>query len=271
MNEAITAHEVLNRAKKTNQAGCDYWTARALMPILEYDRWENFEGVLARAKSACVKSGVKNVQNHFLETTQMVGIGSGAEREVKDVWLSRYACYLIAMNGDPTKAVIAAAQTYFAIQTRRQEISDQDASHRIEWREKVREATKELNSAAKGAGVERYGLFHDHGYRGLYSMSLPDIKRRKGIKPDEKLFDRAGLTELAANAFRATQTKEALKKQNIKGEKSANETHFRIAQKVRKTMKETGGTMPEDLAAEPPITKLPKAKIQNQISDQSVS
>jgi DNA-damage-inducible protein D len=265
MNDATTTHVILENTKKTNQHGADYWTARALMPILEYDRWENFEAVLERAKAACEKSGV-NVQNHFLETTQMVGIGSGAERKVRDCWLSRYACYLIAMNGDPTKAIIAAAQTYFAIQTRRQEISDQDASQRIEWRDKVREATKQLNSAAKNAGVERYGLFHDYGYRGLYSMNLPKIKERKGIKPEEKLFDRAGLTELAANAFRATQTKEALKTQ-IKNEKLANDTHFRIAQKVRRTMAETGGTMPEDLPAEPSITKLPKAKSPKRISN----
>ena len=266
MNNATSTHRILDKSKKTSQRGADYWTARALMPILEYDRWENFEAVLERAKSACEKSGV-NVQNHFLDTTQMVGIGSGAERKVRDCWLSRYACYLIAMNGDPAKPVIAAAQTYFAIQTRRQEITDQESSHRLEWREKVKEATKELNSAAKDAGVERYGLFHDHGYRGLYGMSLPEIKQKKGINTDESLFDRAGLTELAANAFRATQTKEALKTRKIKGEKSANETHFQVAQKVRTTIAEIGGTMPENLPAEPSIKTLQTSKKHKQISN----
>ncbi|MGA9453256.1 MAG: DNA damage-inducible protein D [Verrucomicrobiia bacterium] len=266
MNDAISTHTTLEKTKKKNQHGADYWTARALMQVLEYDRWENFEAVLERAKEACAKSGV-NVQNHFLETTQMVGIGSGAERKVRDYWLSRHACYLVTMNGDPTKPIIAAAQTYFAIQTRRQEITDQEAGHRLEWREKVKEATKELNSTAKEAGVERYGLFHDHGYRGLYGMSLPEIKQQKGIAADEKLFDRAGLTGLAANAFRATQTTDALKKRKVKGEHAANETHFQVARKVRTTIAEIGGTMPEKLAAEPSIQTLKAIKKQKQISN----
>lgn len=235
------------------------------MAVLGYDRWENFGSVIEKAKAACAEFGAK-IQNHFLETTQMVGIGSGAERKVRDYWLSRYACYLIAMNGDPTKPTIAAAQTYFAIQTRRQEIADQEAGHRLEWREKVKEATKELNSAAKDAGVERYGLFHDHGYRGLYGMSLPEIKQRKRIGPEESLFDRAGLTELAANAFRATQTKEALKRRSIKGEREANQTHFQVGRKVRNTISEIGGTMPENLAAEPSIKTLKPSKKPKQIS-----
>jgi DNA-damage-inducible protein D len=266
MSDDTSTHATLERTKKTNQYGADYWTARALMPILEYDKWGNFEAVIERAKSACGKSGV-NVQNHFLETGQMVGIGSGAERKVRDYWLSRYACYLIAMNGDPTKPIIAAAQTYFAIQTRRQEISDQDQSQRIEWRERVKEATKELNSAAKEAGVERYGLFHDAGYRGMYSMSLPEIKQRKRIGTNEKLFDRAGLTELAANAFRATQTKDALKRRGIKGERVASDTHFKIGNKVRSTIKAIGGTLPEDLPAEPPIKTIAPSKRPKQISN----
>jgi DNA-damage-inducible protein D len=260
MNDVTSTHATLEKTKRTNQHGTNYWRARELMNALEYDRWENFEAVIDKAKAACLNYGV-DVQNHFLETTQKVGIGSGAERKVKDYWLSKHACYLIAMNGDPTsKPKIAAAQTYFAIQTQRQEQSDQDGSQRLEWREKVKEATKELNSAAKNAGVERYGIFHDHGYSGLYVMSLPEIKKRKRIPDADNLFDRAGLTELAANAFRATQTKEALKKRNIKGEKSASDTHFQIAQKVRTTMKETGGTVPEDLPAESSIAKLAQNK-----------
>ena len=266
MNDASATHNRLETSKQTSQHGIDFWSARTLMTILDYDRWENFEEVMSKAITSCDKSGVK-VQNHFLETTKMVEIGSGAERKVKDFWLSRYACYLIAMNGDPGKPVIAGAQTYFAIQSRRQEISDQDTKERIEWRDKVREATKELNSAAKHAGVERYGLFHDHGYRGLYGMNLPAIKRRKGIKSTEKLFDRSGLTELAANAFRATQTKDVLEKQRIKGEKSANDAHYEIARKVRKSIAGIGGTMPENLPAEPSLTKLPALKKPRQISN----
>lgn len=264
MNDSNTTCSILENTKKTNQHGADYWTARALMPILEYDRWENFEAALERAKSACEKSGV-NVQNHFLETTKMVDTGSGAERKLRDYYLSRYACYLVAMNGDTKKPIIAAAQTYFAIQTRRQEISDQNQNDRLEWRERVREATKELNSAAKDAGVERYGLFHDAGYRSMYDMSLPEIKQRKGIGEKEKLFDRAGLTELAANAFRATQTKDALKKRKVKGEKPAIDTHFQIGKMVRKTIQDIGGTMPEDLPAEAPIRTLTSRKPKNQI------
>jgi DNA-damage-inducible protein D len=267
MNDATSTHATLDKHKRTNAHGVNYWRARELMLALEYDRWENFEAVIDKAKAACTNHGI-NAENHFLETTQMVGIGSGAERKVKDFWLSKHACYLIAMNGDPTsKPKVAAAQTYFAIQTQRQEQADQDGSQRLEWREKVKEATKELNSAAKDAGVERYGIFHDHGYRGLYGMSLPEIKKQKNIPASDNLFDRAGLTELAANAFRATQTKEALKKRNIRGEKSASDTHFQIAQKVRTTMKETGGTMPEDLPAEPSIAKMARPKLAKRISN----
>ena len=267
MKDITLVPDMLKSARKINKAGRPYWTARALMEILEYDDWGNFEGVIEKAKDACRKLGV-DVANHFLESGQMVDIGSGAQRKLRDYWLSRYACYLITMNGDPrTKPVVAAAQSYFAIQTRRQEVTDQESSHRLEWREKVKEATKELNSAAKDAGVEKYGLFHDHGYRGLYGMSLPAIKQQKGIKADENLFDRAGLTELAANAFRATQTKEALKKRKIKGEKNANETHFEVAKKVRTTMAEIGGTMPEKLAAEPSIKTLKPSNIRRQISN----
>jgi len=199
------------------------------------------------------------VDNHFHRTGKMVKIGSNAVRKVIDYKLDRYACYLIAQNGNPNKPEIALAQTYFAIQTRKQEVFDQlpDVAKRLFICNEVSEQNKKLFKTAKQAGVTKFGLFNDAGYRGLYGMSLSDIERKKGIKKRE-LLDRAGSTELAANLFRITQTDEKLKKDKIQGDHSAYQTHFMIGGKVRQTIKEIGGTAPEHLPTEKHIKEIKK-------------
>ena len=199
------------------------------------------------------------MDNHFHRTGKMVKIGSNAVRKVIDYKLDRYACYLIAQNGNPNKPEIALAQTYFAIQTRKQEVFDQlpDVAKRLFICNEVSEQNKKLFKTAKQAGVTKFGLFNDAGYRGLYGMSLSDIERKKGIKKRE-LLDRAGSTELAANLFRITQTDEKLKKDKIQGDHSAYQTHFMIGGKVRQTIKEIGGTAPEHLPTEKHIKEIKK-------------
>lgn len=245
--------------KKESAKGTEYWTARELQTILGYDSWAKFTPVIKKAIKACEGTGVK-VENHFAQTDKLVDIGSGATRPLSDYFITRYACYLIAMNGDSSKPQIGIAQGYFAIQTRKQEIFEKliEDEKRIYLRDRVREAVKGLNSVAKAVGVKQYALFHDAGYRGLYEMRLSEIKKYKGIGGE--LFDSAGHTELAANEFRITQTKDKIERDNIKGEKSAIDTHYEVGQKVRNTIQELGGTMPEDLPAEESIKTLEKEK-----------
>jgi DNA-damage-inducible protein D len=243
--------------KRLSPNGGEYWMARDLQGPLGYVRWENFEDVINKACMACESSGV-DPDNHILQTAKMVPIGSGAQRGRGDYYLSRYGAYLVAMNGDPKLPQIAAAQTYFAIQTRRQELADQsrgDVGKRIELRERVRDANKHLGKAAKASGVQNYALFHAAGYRGLYGMSLKEIKERKQIGKDD-LLDRAGRAELAMNEFRITQAEQALIRKNVRGDSKARETHKEVAEVVRKTVADLGGTMPEDLPAEPSVRKL---------------
>jgi DNA-damage-inducible protein D len=212
--------------------------------------------------AACESTG-SNPIHHFGNTTNMMSVGKGGERKVDDIVMTRFACYLVAMNGDSSKPEIAGAQTYFAVQTRKQEISEQgdSAESRLALRDRVKDAVKFLDSAAKGAGVEQYGLFHDAGYRGLYGeIGLPEIKSRKGIGAKENLFDRIDRAELAANAFRKTQTEVTLRNQQIKGEIKARETHHRIGQEVRNTIKKIGGKMPEDLPSAPSIKQIEKER-----------
>jgi DNA-damage-inducible protein D len=244
--------------KKIDANGVEYWEARELMPILGYENWQKSEEVIARAARACINSG-QDVDNHFNQTVKMVKIGSNTVREIKDYKLDRYACYLIAQNGDPAKQEIALAQTYFAIQTRRQEIFEQltDGEKRIFIRGEVSSHNKELFKTARKAGVSRFGLFNDAGYRGLYGTSLSEVERQKGIKKGE-LLDRAGSTELAANLFRITQTEEKIRKDNITGEQAATKTHFMVGGKVRQTIKEIGGALPEQLPTERHIKEVKK-------------
>jgi DNA-damage-inducible protein D len=252
----------LDGIKQTDQRGFDYWHARDLQKLLGYIEWRSFKEAIQRAKMACESSG-NIASHHFGDTNKVMAIGRGAKREIEDIVLTRYACYLIAMNGEPSKPEIAAAQAYFAVQTRKQEIAEQqsDIESRIILRERVRHANKELNSAAKGVGVENYAFFHDAGYKGLYGgLRLSEIKKEKGLQPKEDLLDRAGRAELAANEFRITQTEIRLRNEKIQGQKQAEDIHNFVGKKVRETMKKTSGTMPEDLPPEPPIKQLKKAK-----------
>jgi DNA-damage-inducible protein D len=235
--------------------------ARSIQSILGYASWDKFTNVIRKAIFACEGTGTEP-KNHFSQTGNMVAIGSGAKRPEQDYFLSRYGCYLVAMNGEATKPEVAAAQTYFAVQTRRQEIADSqermltDVDKRIALRQRLTDATKHLNSAAKQAGVQSYALFAHAGYVGLYGMGLKSIKARKRISEKERLFDRAGRAELAMNEFRATQAEQVLQRKQVRGEEAANEEHKRIGREVRHTIRRLGGTMPEDLPAEPSLTKL---------------
>jgi DNA-damage-inducible protein D len=242
-----------------DENGDEYWLARQLAPLLDYPQWRNFLPVLEKAREACCKSGQPEV-DHFAHVRKMVGIGSGARREVEDVRLSRYACYLIVQNGDPSKPVIANGQTYFALQTRRQELADDakfaqlsENEKRLAIRNELAVHNKHLAAAAKDAGVDSpldYAIFQDHGYKGLYGgLGAKDIHVRKGLKKSQKILDHMGSTELAANLFRATQTEEKLRRDNVSGKAQANRTHLDVGRKVRQTIKELGGDMPENLPA----------------------
>jgi len=250
-------HATFEGARQMDEDGNEYWFARDLAPLLDYQQWRNFMQVIDKARQACEKSG-RAVADHFADISKMVDIGSGAQREVADVRLSRYACYLIVQNGDPTKPVIANGQTYFALQTRRQELNDDEKFARLSEDEKrlairneLAEHNKQLAAAAKDAGVDTpldYAIFQDHGYKGLYGgMGAKDIHARKGLKKSQKILDHMGSTELAANLFRATQAEEKLKRDNINGKQRANQAHYEVGQKVRQTIQELGGTMPENL------------------------
>ena len=251
------SESVFSIIQQTDDSGDKFWFARDLQVILEYSSWDKFIRVIDKAVVACRESG-QEVSDHFSQTVKMVQIGSGAEREISDIALSRYACYLIVQNGDPSKPVIAQGQTYFAIQTRRQELADDKAFQQLQEEEKrlflrneLKEHNKNLVEAAQQAGVESnkdFAIFQNHGYRGLYGgLDAKGIHKRKNLKKSHKILDHMGSTELAANLFRATQTEEKLRRENIQGKAKANHTHYEVGSKVRQTIKELGGTMPEDL------------------------
>ncbi len=257
--------------KHIDENGIEYWTSRNLWKILEYNEYRNFLPVIDKAKIACKNSGQK-IEDHFVDINEMVTIGSGAERELDSVKLSRYACYLIVQNADPSKAIVAQGQTYFAIQTRiaevqqmkeYQELSSEEEK-RLFLRAELLKHNSQLASAAKDAGVidnKDYAIFQNYGYRGLYGgLNAKDIHARKGLKKSQKILDHMGSTELAANLFRATQTEEKLRRENIKGKQEANMTHYEVGAKVRQTIKELGGTMPEDLPTAESIKAVEKKK-----------
>ena len=264
-------HATFEGARQVDEDGNEFWFARDLAPLLDYQQWRNFMQVIDKARLACEKTG-RAVVDHFADISKMVDIGSGAQREVADLRLSRYACYLIVQNGDPSKPVIANGQTYFAMQTRRQELNDNEKFARLSEDEKrlairneLSEHNKQLAAAAKDAGVDTpldYAIFQDHGYKGLYGgMGAKDIHARKGLKKSQKILDHMGSTELAANLFRATQAEEKLKRDNISGKQRANQAHYEVGQKVRQTIKELGGTMPENLPVpEQSVKKIESAK-----------
>jgi DNA-damage-inducible protein D len=260
---------VFEQIKETDENGNEFWGARKLSKALEYTDFRNFLAVINKAKEACKNSG-QPVENHLVDFNEMVSIGSGAERKMESVKLSRYACYLIVQNADPAKEIVALGQTYFAVQTRLQEIQQMQVYQQLKTEEEKRmflrkemyEHNRHLAEAAKSAGVIDsidYAIFQNHGYMGLYGgLDAKGIHKRKGLKKSENILDHMGSAELAANLFRATQTEEKLKRDNIKGKQKANQTHLEVGKKVRKTIQEIGGTMPENLPVAGNIRKLDK-------------
>lgn len=248
--------------KKINDHDAEYWSARELQSLLGYRQWRRFEDAIKRAMVSCEQSG--NVQqNHFADAGKMVDLGSGSVRNVDDYHLSRFACYLIAQNGDPRKPEIANAQQYFAIQARRQELSDALAAdmERLEIRRQTAEEFKALSGAARDAGVQNrmFGVFHDAGYKGLYKgLGNAAIKQRKGLAKKDNLLDRMDTTELAANQFRMTQTRDKLSREGINSQQQAIHAHETVGREVRDAIKRIGGTMPEDIPAAEPISAVEK-------------
>ena len=276
-NELSHKHNNLfEEIKHTDENGNEYWSARDLSKVLEYSEYRHFLPVIERAKEACANS-VQEVPNHFEDILEMINLGKTAQREVESVKLSRYACYLIVQNADPGKEVVALGQTYFAVQTRLQEIRQMDEYNRLSTEDEKRlflrnemaKHNSQLAAAAKDAGVVEpidYAIFQNHGYMGLYGgLDAKAIHKKKGLKKSQQILDHMGSTELAANLFRATQTEEKLKRENIKGKHKANQTHYEVGKKVRKTIQELGGEMPENLPVADSIKKIEKAGEPKQI------
>ncbi len=258
---------VFEQLKQTNQQGQEFWSSRNLAQVLGYSEYRHFLPVIERAREACLNSR-QSIKDHFENTLEMVDIGSGAKRKIDVVRLSRYACYLIVQNADPSKSIVALGQTYFAVQTRKQEVIESadyadlntEDERRLFLRNQLKIHNKKLAGVAKGAGVVTpldYAIFQDHGYKGLYGgLAAKDLHLRKNLKKGQQILDHMGSTELAANLFRATQTEDKIKRENIRGKQRANETHHEVGKKVRQTIKELGGTMPESLPTPMSIKKL---------------
>lgn len=245
--------KVFEDIKHIDENGCEFWLARELQRVLEYTQWRRFESVIDKAKITCKNSSI-NLDDHFADVGKMVDIGSNTKRETKDYRLSRYACYLIAQNGDPRKKVIALAKTYFAVQTRKQELMERDFESltedekRFYQRNLTRKGNHSLNIAALNAGVKNFDRFHNLGYKGLYNgETANDIAKRKNLRYRENILDNMSSVELGANIFRITQTQALLEKQSVSSENLATNTHYKVGKTVRKAIKELGGTMPEDL------------------------
>lgn len=280
MTSEITTYneQIFEDIKHINDDGQEYWLARELQTVLDYTQWRRFSDTIERAKLACKNSGFA-IDDHFADVGKMVDIGSGAEREVDDVMLSRYACYLIVMNGDPRKEVIALGQSYFAVKTRQQELIDNyeeltEDQKRLAIRNEMKRHNTALANAAHDAGVidpKDYAIFQNKGYQGLYGgLGAKDIHRRKGLKKSQNILDHMGSTELAANLFRATQTEEKLRREKVRGKEKANQTHYDVGRKVRKTIEELGGVMPENLPTpEKSIEQIKRAEEKKRISEKT--
>lgn len=241
--------------KHISEEGIEFWYARELQVVLEYSKWDNFKNTIKKAKISCKNSNIK-VSDHFADVRNMVELGSGAQREIDDIMLSRYACYLIVQNADPRKDIVALGQTYFAVKTRERELDESfeeltEEQKRLAIRNELKTHNKSLAKAANLAGITHprdYAIFQNNGYQGLYGgLGNKEIHKIKKLKKSQQILDHMGSTELAANLFRATQTDEKLRKENIKGKSKANRTHYEVGAKVRQTIEELGGTMPEDL------------------------
>lgn len=263
MGHEITPFE---RIRRKSPAGIEFWSSRDFSRVLGYTDYRNFEAVVEKARTACFNSG-QRMEDHFVEITEMIEIGKGGQRSVNTVMMSRYACYLVIQNADPGKEIVALGQSYFAVQTRRQELTDHEIERerRLMLRAEMKEHNLQLADAAKGAGVVKpkdYAIFQNHGYAGLYGgLMAQDIHARKNLGKGQQILDHMGSTELAANLFRATQTDEKLRREQIVGKDRANRVHREVGAKVRQTIQELGGTMPEDLPTAESIKKLkPTAK-----------
>lgn len=253
MNNIHKNNKSFKDIKHIDENGIDFWYARELMPVLQYAKWQNFEKIINKAIIACQNSNI-SVKDCFTDLSKPIISGKGKQESIKDYKLTRYACYLIAQNGDSRKKVIALAQTYFAVQTRKQEINEKEYSMLTEDKKRFyqRNLTKKgnfsLNQTAKKAGVKNFDKFHNSGYKGLYNgENANDIAKRKGLRYREDILDNMGSDELIANLFRISQTEQKLKKDNIQTEKDATKAHYNIGKNIREVIAKNGGTMPEDL------------------------
>ena len=277
MNEVKEYTEKLfEDIKHIDENGNEYWLARELKQVFEYAQWRRFENVINKAILACKNSNI-NIDDHFAEVGKMVDIGSNTKRETNDYRLSRYACYLITQNADPRKKIIALGQTYFAIQTRKQELSEKEYSEltedekRFYQRDLTRKGNYSLNIAARNAGVKNFDKFHNSGYKGLYNgETANDIARRKKLRYREDILDNMGSDELIANLFRISQTEQKLRNENIKLESKANETHYEVGKEIRNTIQKLGGTMPENLPTPDKSLKELEKENKNQLIDKKL-
>ena len=253
MNKLKIQESVFESIKHIDESSNEYWSARELQKVLEYKEWRKFNNIIEKAKKTCLISNY-NVYDHFVQLDKMVDIGSNTKRKILDYKLSRYACYLIAQNGDSHLKTIALAQTYFAIQTRKQELTEEkynrlsETEKRFYQRDLTKKANYTLNQTANKYGVKNFATFHNSGYKGLYNgETADDIAKRKGLRYREDILDNMGSSELVTNLFRIEQTNEKLNKDNMLGENHANKIHYNVGKEVRNTIKKLGGTMPEDL------------------------